>query len=170
MRENTGKKGNGEAWSNKADDIKNYTGNDETGKWQELKAEERAEQRDKGSLYNGQLSGTASLFPFFNWEVQFIFQVSTWQTTIGFSFAGICFSAKSLNPRPAGVFDRTQPTGMPNSRTRGRSEVGEAANESSRWVLFKQILKIFLKGHMSGQGQVKGQNRHFSPYRLLRRD
>ena len=80
------------------------------------------------------------------------------------------------NPRPAGVFGRTRPAGrgggippLPNSRTRGRSEVGEVANESSRRVLFKQIKKI-LKGHMSGQGQIKVQNRHFSPYRLLRRD
>ena len=55
-----------------------------------------------------------------------------------------------------------------NSRMRGRSEVGEAANENFWWVLFNQIQKI-LKDHMSGQGQVKGQNRHVSPYRLLRR-
>ena len=47
-----------------------------------------------------------------------------------------------LNPRPAGVFGRTRPSGEggggsffpppPNSRTGGRSETGEAAIESSR--------------------------------------
>ena len=75
----------------------------------------------------------------------------------------------SAEHAPLGGGGRISPP-LPNSRTRSRSEVGKAANESSRWVLFKQILKIFLKGHMSGQGQVKDQNRHFSPYRLLRRD
>ena len=46
-----------------------------------------------------------------------------------------------LNPRPAGVFGRTSPARgradfapppLPNSRTLGRSEMGEAANECSR--------------------------------------
>ena len=80
-----------------------------------------------------------------------------------------------LNTRPAGVFGRTRSAGgggfcpLPNSRTRGRSEVGEAANECSWWILLKQLKKI-LKGHLSGQCQVKGQNRHFWPNRLLRRD
>ena len=43
-----------------------------------------------------------------------------------------------VNPRPAGVFGRTRPAGgqillpLPNSRTGGRSEMGEAAIESSR--------------------------------------
>ena len=71
---------------------------------------------------------------------------------------------------PLGGADSTPPPPVPNPRTGDRSEVGEAAIESSSSVYFEQLLKIFLKCHMSGQGQVQGQNRHFSPYRLLRRD
>ena len=83
-------------------------------------------------------------------------------------------------PRPAGVFDRTRQAGWggswfsppppPSSRKYGRSETDQAAIKSSRWMLLKQFLNIFLKGHMSGECQVRGQNRHFSPYQLLWRD
>ena len=75
-----------------------------------------------------------------------------------------------FNPRPAGVFGRTRPAGglwilkrlqilpppphLPNSRTGGRSEVGEAEIESSRWVFFKKLLKIFKRSRVrSNSGQ-----------------
>ena len=54
---------------------------------------------------------------------------------------------------------------LPNSRTRGRGDMGEAGKTKAldEYFLGKLKKKIF-KGHMSGQGQVIGQNRHFSPY------
>ena len=90
----------------------------------------------------------------------------------------------AFTPDPAGVFGRTRPAALvvgqilpapslPNSRTDGRSEASEKAIESSQRELFFFLIEIFqkiLKGHISGQGQVKGQNRQFSAYRLLRRD
>ena len=45
-----------------------------------------------------------------------------------------------------------------NSQTNDRSETGEAALERSRRDGSKALLKFFLKGHVSGQGQVKGKN------------
>ena len=59
-------------------------------------------------------------------------------TSLRFFFSKLWSATKNINPRPAGVFGRTRPAGggqilppLPNSRTRCRSEVGEAANESS---------------------------------------
>ena len=51
-----------------------------------------------------------------------------------------------------------------NSQTNDRSETGEAALERSRRDGSKALLKIFLKGHVSGQGQVKGQNWAFQHF------
>ena len=48
-----------------------------------------------------------------------------------------------------------------NSQTNDRSETDEAALERSRRDGSKELLKFFLKGHVSGQGQVKGQNWEF---------
>ena len=45
-----------------------------------------------------------------------------------------------------------------NSQTNDRSETAEVALEGSRRDGFKALLKFFLKGQVSGQGQVKGQN------------
>ena len=45
-----------------------------------------------------------------------------------------------------------------NSQTNDRSETGEAALERSRRDGSKALLKFFFKGHVSGQGQVKGKN------------
>ena len=61
------------------------------------------------------------------------------------------------------------------SRTDGRSATGEAAFERSRRDASKAYLKFCLKGHSSGQGQVKGQNCRFSlrlplkPFHLTKR-
>ena len=52
----------------------------------------------------------------------------------------------------------------------------EAVARWARWQTkaldeyFLSNKKQILKGHLSGQGQVKGQYRHFWPNRLLRRD
>ena len=51
-----------------------------------------------------------------------------------------------------------------NSQTNDRSETGEAALERSRRDGSKALLKFFLKGHVSGQGQVKGQNWAFQHF------
>ena len=51
-----------------------------------------------------------------------------------------------------------------NSQTNDRSETGEAALERSRRDGSKALLKIFLKGHVSGQGQVKGKNWAFQHF------
>ena len=51
-----------------------------------------------------------------------------------------------------------------NSQTNDRSETGEAALERSRRDGSKALLKIFLKGHVSGKGQVKGQNWAFQHF------
>ena len=45
-----------------------------------------------------------------------------------------------------------------NSQTNDCSETGEAAFERSRRGGSKALLKFFLKGHVSGQSQVKGKN------------
>ena len=81
-----------------------------------------------------------------------------------------------INPLSAGVSSQThlavgrgyyRPA---KSRTSIRSEVGEATIEGSQWVLFRELEKKYLKYHKSGQGQVKGQNCYFSPYRIPGRD
>ena len=51
-----------------------------------------------------------------------------------------------------------------NSQTNDRSETGEAALERSRRDGSKALLKFFLKGHVSGQGQVKGKNWAFQHF------
>ena len=51
-----------------------------------------------------------------------------------------------------------------NSQTNDRSETGEAALERSRRDGSKALLKFFLKGHVPGQGQVKGQNWAFQHF------
>ena len=56
------------------------------------------------------------------------------------------------------------PPPQANSQTNDRSETGEAALERSRRDGSKALLKIFLKGHVSGQGQVKGQNWAFQHF------
>ena len=48
------------------------------------------------------------------------------------------------------------PPGQANSQTNDHSETGEAALERSRRDGSKELLKFFLKGHVSGQGLVKG--------------
>ena len=79
-----------------------------------------------------------------------------------------------FNPRPAGVFGRTRlPGGGGESVTQERMTVARRAGLQTKALdkyLLSKFLKKILKGHMSGQGQVKDQNRHFSPYRLLWRD
>ena len=87
-----------------------------------------------------------------------------------------------FNPRPAGVYaDPTRcwgggvPAPRTISRTDGRSATGEAAFERSRRDASKASLTFCLKGHRSGQGQVKGQNYRFSlqlplkPFHLTKR-
>ena len=77
-----------------------------------------------------------------------------------------------LNPRLTGVSaERHWPGGggritppQANSQTNDRSETGEAALERARRDGTKALLKIFLKGHVSGQGQVKGQNWAFQHF------
>ena len=56
------------------------------------------------------------------------------------------------------------PPPQANSQTNDRSETGEAALERSRRDGSKALLKFFLKGHVSGQGQVKGQNWAFQHF------
>ena len=56
------------------------------------------------------------------------------------------------------------PPPQANSQTNNRSETGEAALERSRRDGSKALLKIFLKGHVSGQGQVKGKNWAFQHF------
>ena len=51
-----------------------------------------------------------------------------------------------------------------NSQTNDRSETGEAALERPRRDGSKALLNFFLKGHVSGQGQVKGQNWAFQHF------
>ena len=76
-----------------------------------------------------------------------------------------------LNPRLTGVSaERHWPGGgritppQVNSQTNDRSETGEAALERSRRDGSKALLKFFLKGHVSGQGQVKGKNWAFQHF------
>ena len=77
-----------------------------------------------------------------------------------------------VNPRLTGVSaERHWPGGggritppQANSQTNDRSETGEAALERSRRDGSKALLKIFLKGHVSGQGQVKGKNWAFQHF------
>ena len=57
------------------------------------------------------------------------------QSTMELTRAPLGYLAESA---PLGEGGRILPP-LPNSRTRGGSEVGEAANESFRWVLFQQI-------------------------------
>ena len=61
-----------------------------------------------------------------------------------------------------GAYPDPPPPPLPNSRTDGRSEAGDRAIESSRRVFFR-----LFKGHMSCQGQVKGQNRYTIDTRLI---
>ena len=80
--------------------------------------------------------------------------------------------AKGFNPRLTGVSaERHWPGGgaynappQANSQTNDRSETGEAALERSRRDGSKALLKFFLKGHVSGQGQVKGKNWAFQHF------
>ena len=53
---------------------------------------------------------------------------------------------------------RFSPPPLANSRTNGRSETGEAALERAPRDGSKGLLKLKIRGHVSGQGQVKGQN------------
>ena len=53
---------------------------------------------------------------------------------------------------------RITPPPQANSQTNDRSETGEAALERFQRDGSKALLTFFLKGHVSGQGQVKGQN------------
>ena len=71
----------------------------------------------------------------------------------------------SFNPRLTGVSAERHwpgggaynaPPGQANSQTNDHSETGEAALERSRRDGSKELLKFFLKGHVSGQGLVKG--------------
>ena len=78
---------------------------------------------------------------------------------------------QSFNPRLTGVSaERHWPGGgritppQANSQTNDRSETGEVALERSRRDGSKALLKIFLKGHVSGQGQVKGKNWAFQHF------
>ena len=59
---------------------------------------------------------------------------------------------------------RITPPPQANSQTNDRSETGEAALERSRRDGSKALLTFFLKGHVSGQGQVKGQNWAFQHF------
>ena len=83
--------------------------------------------------------------------------------------------APLLNPRPAGVFGQTGPAGGDSAPSPCLTHERMAVARWARWETkavdeyFLNFLLIF-KGHMLGQGQLKCQNRHFSPYRLLRRD
>ena len=63
-----------------------------------------------------------------------------------------------LNPRLTVGGGVIRPPPQANSQTNDRSETGEAALERSRRDGSKTILNFFLKGHVSGQGQVNGQN------------
>ena len=81
------------------------------------------------------------------------------------------------NPHPAGIFGRTRPAEGDGADsvpclTRERVAVARRARRQSIALneYFLSNFKNFLESYMSGQGQVKGKNRHFSPYRLLRRD
>ena len=64
--------------------------------------------------------------------------------------------------RGGGAYNAPPPEA--NSQTNDRSETGEAALERSRQYGSKALLKFFLKGHVSGQGQVKGQNWAFQHF------
>ena len=68
--------------------------------------------------------------------------------------------------RTAGGGGRFGPPAI--SRTDGRRETGEAAFERSHREASRSIIKLTLKGHRSGQGQVKGKKCRFSLRRLLR--
>ena len=79
-----------------------------------------------------------------------------------------------VNPRLTGVSAErhwpggggriTPPPPQANSQTNDRSETDEAALERSRRDGSEELLKIFLKGHVSGEGQVKGQNWAFQHF------
>ena len=77
-----------------------------------------------------------------------------------------------LNPHLTGVSaeshwpggGRITPPPQANSQTNDHSETGEAALERSRRDGSKALLKFVLKGHVSGQGQVKGQNWAFQHF------
>ena len=80
---------------------------------------------------------------------------------------------RPINPRLTGVSaERHWPGGgggritppQANSQTNDRSETGEAALERSRRDGSKALLRFFLKGHVSGQGQVKGKNWTFQHF------
>ena len=60
------------------------------------------------------------------------------------------------------------PPPPPNSQTDGRSGAVSRQSKALDECFLKKLKNI--KGLMSSQGHVKGQNRHFSPYRLLKRD
>ena len=66
-----------------------------------------------------------------------------------------------------GMLPRTH---LPNLQTSDRSEVGQAAIVNFQQVFFDGILKISYQSHKSDQREVICQNRHFSHYRLPRRD
>ena len=84
----------------------------------------------------------------------------------------LCGSDYHVNPRLTGVSaerhwpggGRITPPPQTNSQTNDRSETGEAALERSRRDGSKTLLKFFLKGHVSGQGQVKGKNWAFQHF------
>ena len=59
---------------------------------------------------------------------------------------------------------RITPPPQANSQTNDRSETGEATLERSRRVGSKAHFNFFLKGHVSGQGQVKGKNWAFQHF------
>ena len=77
-----------------------------------------------------------------------------------------------LNPRPAGVASRTRIAGgggniyLPViSGTKGRRGTREEAIKSSCQDDYYQYLTFSLKGHVQGQGQVKGQKHGFRIFR-----
>ena len=101
---------------------------------------------------------------------------NVYEKTLTFSCLATWFYGPPYYLRPAGVFGRTHPVEggrfcpPPSRLTRERMGVARRTRGRSK-APDEYFLRFFIfKGHMSGQGPVKGQNRHLSPYLLLKRD
>ena len=83
-------------------------------------------------------------------------QSQKWLSDFNPAFAGVL-----RHPRLVGGGGGVKRPPRHNSRTNGRRETNDAAFESSRWDDPKAPPKFSKWGHVSGQGQVKSQNRGF---------
>ena len=97
---------------------------------------------------------------------------SAWTTSAIACLLRVKANCNWFNPRLTGVSAERHWQGgggaynapQANSQTNDRSETSEAALERSRRDGSRALLIFFLKGHVSGQGQVKGKNLSVSAF------